>query len=124
MITNPISPITTPTTKIPSNPKTNQADAEPDPYDGEDYPAEWVAEQRRLRETIDWEKPYLRDKPRNWDLITGLPVPRRIKIEEVSWSGWIVGGLLWVVVVFFVWWGGGGVVGAVAAAKAAKATES
>lgn len=45
-----------------------------------------MADQKRLRDELDWEKPYMREKPRNWDLITGLPVPRRIKIEAVRLS--------------------------------------
>jgi hypothetical protein len=50
-----------------------------DPYD----PA-FVAEQKRLRAEIDFERPYARVRPRNWDYITGLPVPKIVQIEDVS----------------------------------------
>ena len=80
---------------------TIQSGAVEEEDDSEDYPPAWVAEQKRLRDALDWEKPYVRDKPRNWDYITGLPVPRRIKIEEVralrEWGRW-----------WWWWWCGGG----------------
>ena len=77
------------------------AAAEAEEDDSEDYPPAWVADQKRLRDELDWEKPYMREKPRNWDLITGLPVPRRIKIEQV-------GGCLGVWVGVLVMWVGRG----------------
>ena len=50
-----------------------------DPFD----PA-FVAEQKRLRAEIDFDRPYARERPRNWDYITGLPVPKIVQIEDVS----------------------------------------
>ncbi|GAB5037110.1 Hypothetical protein NocV09_06200090 [Nannochloropsis oceanica] len=52
--------------------------------DGEDpYDPAFVAEQKRLRAEIDFDRPYARERPRNWDYITGLPVPKIVRIEDM-----------------------------------------
>ena len=49
----------------------------------DEYDPAFLAEQKRLRAAIDFERPYARERPRNWDYITGLPVPKRIRVEAM-----------------------------------------